>query len=856
MKNWETIFGSAWATFSKNIPEIGAFLVDHKNSTVKADKNIAKLLDVSVLPDHDTFMNIIDNLRREDSNSRLKIFIAEDDDSLTAGYIGVPPETSLTFNSQLPVYSYAHFVSAITQDTANSLLALLQIEDYSGAKLSGSDISLALAGIIAASPQDAILSAASKNKFWFYIPNFSDEKIMWLERLQASMRKYVAQNSEKNSRNITFTAGCGADSSVYSQRMQTAEFALYEAEAIGAGSILVYSAERYNQQKTEYENMKRFSQLIDNNLFTYHFQPIVSARNGDIYAYEALMRTDPSIGMYPLEILGAATKLGRLYDIEKATIRNSLSFISANQEAFAERKLFINSIPAHILSTTDWETIVGEYGELMEKLVIEMTEQSEMDNDRLAIIQNRLKRSNIQLAIDDYGTGYSNTTNLIRYDPSYVKLDRSLIEGINENQKMQKLVAGIMEFIHENGYAALAEGVETYEELKTMIQLGADLIQGYYISKPKPFLLHEIKDELKQEIVDINLIYSDSYYKVYRPEENEVVDLAKLTAERYGSIFIEHDNITIVGVGDTPILCPITIKDDCKINLTLKNSTITTERDSAVITLGNNTELILNVEGENKIFPRGIWVPQTSTFKLIGHGHLHVHAETMNCYGIGTDKDNSYGNIVIECSGRVQVDSNGENAIAIGGGKNANSSSIRILAGDLRVETSGGNCVGIGNFDGSSFVDIITCVCNIECSATNAVAVGALNGNTNLYIENVAMNVTESGVNLCGIGVMNKGDGKIFLTDSTTKFDMHGRSILCIGTDKGDIDTIISSLSANLYCEGGSVLGIGDTGGDGNINFRDATIDMLFLTGDGTGICTKNGTITSENSIQNIAINP
>ncbi len=856
MKNWETIFGSAWTTFSKNIPEIGAFLVDHNNGTVKADKNIAKLLEVSALPDHDIFMNIIDDMRRKDNNTRLRLFIAEDDEDITAGYIGVPPETALTLNSQLPVYSYAHFVSAITQDTANSLLALLQIEDYSGEKLSSNDITLALTGIIAASPQDAILSAASKNKFWFYVPNFTDDKIMWLEQLQTSMRRYFSRNSEKNSSKLTFTAGCGADSSTYSQRMQTAEFALYEAEAIGAGSILVYSAERYSQQKTEYENMKRFSQLIDNNLFIYHFQPIVSARNGEICAYEALMRTDPSIGMYPLEILGAATKLGRLYDIEKATIRNSLAYISANQEAFAERKLFVNSIPAHILSTTDWETIVGEYGELMEKLVIEMTEQSEMDNDRLAIIQNRLKRSNIQLAIDDYGTGYSNTANLIRYNPNYVKIDRSLIEGINENQKMQKLVAGIMEFIHENGYAALAEGVETYEELKTMIQLGADLIQGYYISKPKPFLLHEIKDELKQEIVDINLIYSDSYYKVYHPEENEVVDLAKLTAERYGSIFIEHDNITVVGVGDTPILCPITIKDDCRINLTLKNATITTERDSAVITVGNNTELILNVEGENKIFPRGIWVPQSSTFKLIGHGHLHVHAETMNCYGIGTDKDNSYGNIVIECSGRVQVDSNGENAIAIGGGKNANGSAIRILAGDLRVETSGGNCVGIGNFDGNSYVDIITCACSIECSATNAVAVGALNGNTNLYIENVAMSITESGVNLCGIGVMNKGDGKIFLTNSTTKFDMHGRSILCIGTDNGDIDTIISSISANLYCEGGSVLGIGDTGGDGNINFRDATVDMLFLTGDGTGICTKNGTIITENTIQNIMINP
>ena len=856
MKNWESIFGTGWAVFSENIPEIGAFLLDHKNNKLIADKNVASLLDVPTLPDYEAFRNIIDNMQHKDNFSQLKLFIAENDEEITAGYIGVPPDTAQTYSSQLPVYSYAHFISAITQDTANSLLALLQIENYSGAKLSGADIKLALTGIVANSPQTAILSAASKNRFWFYIPDFTDDKVLWLENLQAHMRKYIGENTEKHSLNLTFTAGCGADSSSSAQRMQTAEFALYEADAIGAGSVLIYSAERYSQQKADYENMKRFSLLIDNNLFTYHFQPIVSARNGEIYAYEALMRTDPSIGMYPLEILGAATKLGRLYDIEKATIRNSLSYISANQEAFAERKLFVNSIPAHILTTTDWDMIVNEYGELMEKMVIEMTEDSQMDNDRLAIIQNRLRRSNIQLAIDDYGTGYSNTTNLIRYEPNYVKIDRSLIEGINENQKMQKLVAGIMEFIHENGYIALAEGVETYEELKTMIELGADFIQGYYISKPKPFLLHEIKEDLKQEIVEINLFYSDSYYKVYHPAENEVVELSKLTAERYGSIFIEHDNITIVGVGDTPILCPITIKDDCKIKLTLKNSTITTERDSAVIIIGNNTELVLNVEGENKIFPRGIWVPQTSTLKVVGSGSLHVHAETMNSYGIGTDKDNSYGNILIECTGRLQVDSNGENAIAIGGGKNTNGSSIRILAGNVRVETSGGNCVGIGSMDGNSYVDIITCECSINCSATNTAAIGSLSGNVNLYIENVMMSITESGVNLCGIGVLNKGDGKIFMTDCTVKCDMHGRSIICVGTDKGDIDTVITSLSANFYCEGGSVLGIGDTGGDGNVNIREATIDMLFLTGDGNGIVSKNGTITTENMIENTRINP
>ena len=65
----------------------------------------------------------------------------------------------------------------------------------------------------------------------------------------------------------------------------------------------------------------------------------------------------------------------------------------------------------------------------------------------------------LESAIDDYGTGFSNISNLLRYMPNYVKIDRSLIENIQDKPRIQKLVAGIIEFVHENGYFALAEGV-------------------------------------------------------------------------------------------------------------------------------------------------------------------------------------------------------------------------------------------------------------------------------------------------------------------------------------------------------------------------------------------------------------
>lgn len=91
-----------------------------------------------------------------------------------------------------------------------------------------------------------------------------------------------------------------------------------------------------------------FNLLIEKNLFFYHFQPIVNAHDGSVFAYEALMRTDPLIGMTPLEVIDAASAYGRLYDIEKATMSNTLAYIGEHEELFSERKLFINSIPAYM----------------------------------------------------------------------------------------------------------------------------------------------------------------------------------------------------------------------------------------------------------------------------------------------------------------------------------------------------------------------------------------------------------------------------------------------------------------------------------------------------------------------------
>lgn len=610
-----------------------------------------------------------------------------------------------------------------------------------------------------------------------------------------------------------------------------------------------------NSQTVLWKHEEVFNLLIEKNLFHYHYQPIVDARNGKVFGYEALMRTDPMINMKPLEVIDVANNLGKLYEIEKATMSNSLEYLSKNMELFCDKKLFINSIPAYMLQTDDWDSLVDKYGYLMDKLVVEMTEQTEMNDKFLANFRNRLKENNISLAIDDYGTGFSNLSNLIRYTPNYVKIDRALVQDIHEKPKIQKLVAGIIEFIHENGYSALAEGVETYEELKTVIGMEVDYLQGYYLARPEATLLQEIDKKFQDEIISLNIMRSEYIVKVYTPKENEVVNLSQLATQHYNSILIDKESVEIEGVKGTPISCSITVKDGIHSNIILRDVSITTEKEIPLIDIGSGCNVSINTEGSNEIINRGIRVPQGSELRLTGKGNLHIHCEMLNSFAIGGDKESTYGNIFIDHMTQMLIDVNGENCIGIGGGKNTLNSKIHIVRSGIRIEGAGGNALGIGSFDGNAHIDIHNSDLEFKMSCANAVSIGALKGFVHVFLENYSVNIMESGNNMCGIGVLSNGEGDIAISNGTMECDIRGRNIVCLGSDYGALDCVVENSNTKFYCEGSSVVGIGDMNGQGNINVHDANISMRILAEDILDIGSKNGRLEVVDCKRNIKIN-
>ena len=148
--------------------------------------------------------------------------------------------------------------------------------------------------------------------------------------------------------------------------------------------------------------------------------------------------------------------------------------------------MFINSIPGTRLSGEDEKHIEHLLTSRGKQAVIELTEQAELDDKELAQMKKRFNDLGIDTAVDDFGTGYSNISNLLRYKPNYVKVDRSLLSDIQDSRSRQHLVREIVSFAHDAKIKVLAEGVETSDELRTVISLGCDLIQGYIWGRPLP----------------------------------------------------------------------------------------------------------------------------------------------------------------------------------------------------------------------------------------------------------------------------------------------------------------------------------------------------------------------------------
>ena len=210
------------------------------------------------------------------------------------------------------------------------------------------------------------------------------------------------------------------------------------------------------------------------------FQPIIDVTLGRPFAYEALVRTDEGSLNRPDVLIATAERLGRIHDLGR-TVRAAVAHAAANVPD--DVLIFVN---VHGLELTD-EDLFGDscaLAPLASRIVLEITERIGLDAVAGPAQVEMLRQRGYRIAVDDLGAGYAALGALATLEPEVVKLDMSLVRDIDRHPTKRRVVGAIATLCRELGSRVIAEGVETQAELRTVRDVGIDLIQGFLFARP------------------------------------------------------------------------------------------------------------------------------------------------------------------------------------------------------------------------------------------------------------------------------------------------------------------------------------------------------------------------------------
>lgn len=227
----------------------------------------------------------------------------------------------------------------------------------------------------------------------------------------------------------------------------------------------------------------RFNTALDRLWMAY--QPIVSWSQTRVFAYEALVRSGEETLASPAALFETAELLGRTAELGR-TIRSRVGEIAEQTDGSL---LFVNLNPVD-LNDDDLYSEDAVLRPYAHRVVFEITERSQLAHiSGLSSRIAKLRKKGYRIAIDDLGAGYSSLTSFVHLEPDFVKIDMSLVRGVDSSMLKRRLVRGLFQICSGDlGIQVICEGVETEAEREALCEDGIDLLQGYYFAKPERIL--------------------------------------------------------------------------------------------------------------------------------------------------------------------------------------------------------------------------------------------------------------------------------------------------------------------------------------------------------------------------------
>jgi diguanylate cyclase (GGDEF)-like protein len=281
-----------------------------------------------------------------------------------------------------------------------------------------------------------------------------------------------------------------------------ARVALQTAVEEGAGSVAVFDGAKRGLAIPSIA-VHRLHSALDADEFSLHYLPVVRTADQHIVGVEALLRwDDPDAGITsPARFLQALEESGLIIPVGRWALREACRQARAWQDLFPESayEMTVNVSPRQLLQT-DFTEMVDEVLESTGlepgRLCLEITEGSLLlDVEPAWAVLREVRSRGVHLALDDFGSGTSSLSYLRRFRLDSLKIDRSFVTTVAESEEDEAVLGQLVGLAHALGMRAVAEGVETDEQLEVLRRLGCDLAQGYAFAAPGP------ADEVQEMLV-------------------------------------------------------------------------------------------------------------------------------------------------------------------------------------------------------------------------------------------------------------------------------------------------------------------------------------------------------------------
>jgi len=275
--------------------------------------------------------------------------------------------------------------------------------------------------------------------------------------------------------------------------LRDADIAMYQAKSSGKARYEIFDIKMRSQAFSRLEMEQELRSALEQQEFRLYYQPIISLKSNQLVSFEALIRWQhPKRGLLlPGEFLPTAEASGLILPMEKWVLNEAcgqlrrwhskyphLQHVSINVNV-SSRQFAQPNFVADVAEALKSNNLEPEY------LKLEITENVLISSYSAANeVFARLRALGIQLQIDDFGSGYSSLGYLQHFPISAVKIDKSFIDGMMKGRKGTELIRAIVSMTRELGMEAIAEGIETHEQLSELKSLLCTFGQGFFLSRP------------------------------------------------------------------------------------------------------------------------------------------------------------------------------------------------------------------------------------------------------------------------------------------------------------------------------------------------------------------------------------